>query len=67
MVDIDGILLQLLASVRQQVNNIASTTVVKDAWSQGNPVTVHGWLYHLETGKLEDLGMDVEPSKASLL
>jgi carbonic anhydrase len=38
---------------------------VKDAWAKGNPVTVHGWIYHLETGKLEDLGVDVEPSSAT--
>lgn len=52
-----------VASVTQQVKNIASTNVVKDTWAKGIPLSIHGWVYHLETGKLEDLGIDVEPPK----
>jgi carbonic anhydrase len=47
------------------VENIASTSIVKDAWTKGNPISVHGWLYNLETGKLTDLDVDVEPSWAT--
>ncbi len=55
----------MLESIKVQVNNIASTSIVKDAWANKNPVTVHGWVYHLETGKLQDLEVDVQPSWAT--
>ncbi|PVF96393.1 carbonic anhydrase [Serendipita vermifera] len=49
------------ASVKQQVSNIAKSSVIQNAWANGNPVTIHGWVYNLETGTLEDLDCDVTP------
>lgn len=50
-------------NVYQQVTNICHTTIVQEAWSRGHQLTVHGWIYDLETGCLRDLnccisGMD---------
>lgn len=43
-------------NVIEQVANVCSTTIVQDAWSRGQPLTVHGWIYGLENGLLRDLG-----------
>jgi carbonic anhydrase len=33
--------------------------VVRDAWARGQGVVVHGWVYGLHNGLLEDLSMTV--------
>jgi carbonic anhydrase len=42
-------------NVYQQVLNICHTTIVQGAWARYQPLSVHGWIYNLETGKLKDL------------
>jgi carbonic anhydrase len=44
-------------NVVEQVRNLARTTVVQDAWRRGQPLTLHGWIYGLEDGRLRDLGV----------
>jgi carbonic anhydrase len=44
-------------NVIEQVVNVCETTIVQDAWSRGQDLTVHGWAYRLETGLVKDLGM----------
>jgi carbonic anhydrase len=46
-------------NVVEQVVNVCSTTIVRDAWDRGQPVSVHGWVYGLKDGHLHDLGMQV--------
>lgn len=46
-------------NVRQQVRNVASDLFVRDAWARGQPVSVHGWVYSLETGLVNDLNVSV--------
>jgi carbonic anhydrase len=46
-------------NVIEQVVNVAQTTVVRDAWSRGQAITVHGWIYGLKDGLLRDLGIEV--------
>lgn len=43
-------------NVLEQVLNVSNTTVVRDAWSRGQPLSVHGWIYGLSDGLLRDLG-----------
>lgn len=43
-------------NVVQQAHNVAATTIVQDAWSRGRSLSVHGWIYALEDGRLQDLG-----------
>ncbi|MEO6365139.1 MAG: carbonate dehydratase [Luteimonas sp.] len=43
----------------EQVVNVCQTTVLKDAWSRGQQVSVHGWVYGLHDGRVRNLGMDV--------
>ncbi len=42
-------------NVMQQVLNICHTTIAQGAWSRGQPLWVHGWMYDLSTGTLKDL------------
>ncbi len=42
-------------NVIEQVANVCETTVVQHAWDSGQDVTVHGWVYRLENGIIQDL------------
>jgi carbonic anhydrase len=42
-------------NVIENVNNLASTTIVQNAWKNGNELSVHGWVYRLGTGFIRDL------------
>ena len=42
-------------NVIEQVGNVAQSTVVQDAWTRGQPLAVHGWVYGLSDGLLKDL------------
>jgi carbonic anhydrase len=44
-------------NVLQQVVNVASTTFVRQAWERGQELAVHGWIYGLGDGLLQDLGL----------
>ena len=46
-------------NVIEQVVNVCETTIVQDAWARGQELTIHGWVYRLEDGRLHDLGMTV--------
>jgi carbonic anhydrase len=46
-------------NVIEQVVNVSQTTVVREAWTRGQPLAVHGWIYDLQDGLLRDLGMCV--------
>jgi carbonic anhydrase len=43
--------------VIEQAVNVCETTIVQDAWANGQDLTVHGWAYRLDTGIAKDLGM----------
>ena len=42
-------------NVIEQVANVCHTTIVQDAWKRGQELTVHGWVYSLKNGLLQDL------------
>jgi carbonic anhydrase len=46
-------------NVAEQVLNVANTTIVRDAWTRGEALAVHGWIYDIRDGLLRDLGMSV--------
>ena len=46
-------------NVIEQALNVCQTTIARDAWERGQPLTVHGWVYRLEDGLLRDLHMTV--------
>jgi carbonic anhydrase len=47
-------------NVIDQVQNVARTTVVQDAWRRGHPVQLHGWIYGLKDGLITDLGIAID-------
>ena len=47
-------------NVVEQVVNVCQTTIVQDAWSRGQKVGVHGWVYSLLDGRVRELGMGVD-------
>ena len=46
-------------NVVEQAANVCKTTIVQDAWRRGQALVVHGWVYGLHNGLLEDLSMTV--------
>ena len=42
-------------NVMQQVKNVASDVFVQDAWSRGQELNVHGWIYSIANGLVRDL------------
>ena len=46
-------------NVIEQVQNVSLTTIVRDAWARKQPLAVHGWVYSLRNGRVNDLGMDI--------
>jgi len=46
-------------NVIEQVAHVCRTTIVQDAWSRGQDLTVHGWIYSLKDGLIRDLEMVV--------
>ena len=50
-------------NVIEQVGNVALSTVMQDAWSRGQKVAVHGWVYGLKDGLLKDLRVTMDSSE----
>jgi carbonic anhydrase len=46
-------------NVIEQVRNVARTTILRDAWARGQEIWVHGWVYSLNDGLLQDLHVTV--------
>src|ERR1700678_3245540 len=46
-------------NVIRQVHNVASDVFVQDAWARGQEVSVHGWVYSLANGLVNDLGVTI--------
>ena len=47
-------------NVIEQTRNVARTTLVSDAWKRGQPLMLHGWIYGLADGRLQDLQMSIK-------
>ncbi|WP_119153842.1 carbonate dehydratase [Caldimonas tepidiphila] len=46
-------------NVLEQVLNLGRTTVIQDAWARGQQLMLHGWVYGLHNGLVNDLQMSV--------
>lgn len=42
-------------NVKEQVFDLAKTSIVQSAWKSGQDVTLHGWVYGLNSGFVTDL------------
>ena len=46
-------------NVIEQVRQVCDTTVVRGAWERSQGLAVHGWIYDIADGLLQDLGLRV--------
>jgi carbonic anhydrase len=53
-------------NVIEQVANVCETTIVQEAWSRGQDLTVHGWVYRLQDGVIRDLKVSAASSDEML-
>ena len=42
-------------NVIENVRNLCKTSIVQNAWGHEQPLSVHGWVYSLASGKITDL------------
>ena len=47
-------------NVIAQVSNVCHSQIIQNAWARGQELTVHGWIYSLQDGKLSDLNVTVD-------
>ena len=52
-------------NVIEQVANVCRTTIVQDAWENGQDLTIHGWVYGLKDGLLKDLDVTINSPDAA--
>lgn len=46
-------------NVAQQARHVANTTILEDAWNRGQKITIHSWIYRLETGIINNLKSEI--------
>jgi carbonic anhydrase len=52
-------------NVIRQVRNVAYNPFVRDAWSAGQKLEVHGWVYAISDGLVRDLNTSVDSLEAA--
>ncbi|MFD2698217.1 carbonate dehydratase [Mesonia sediminis] len=46
-------------NVKEQVTDLAETSIVQNAWKNGQQLTLHGWAYGVGTGIVKDLDVNL--------
>lgn len=47
-------------NVKAQVANVCHSNIVQNAWARGQSLAVHGWIYGVRDGLLQDLNVTVD-------
>lgn len=47
-------------NIKEQVYDLAKTSIVQNAWRNGQDLTVHGWVYGLNSGYITDLQVNIK-------
>jgi len=50
-------------NVKEQVFDLAKTSIVQSAWRSGQELTLHGWVYGLNSGFVTDLQVNISSEK----
>ena len=50
-------------NVKEQVFDLAKTSIVQSAWRKGQELTLHGWVYGLNSGFVTDLQVNISSEK----
>jgi len=53
----DQVNLMCELNVVRQVYNLSHTSIVQDAWAKGQRLAVHGWIYGLHDGRVNNLNV----------
>ena len=46
-------------NVLAQARHVAGTTILEDAWERGQNISIHSWIYGLDTGLISPLGAPI--------
>ena len=46
-------------NVVEQAHNVCHTTVVQEAWENGQELAVHGWIYAIQDGLIRDMNVTI--------
>lgn len=50
-------------NVIEQVHDLGKTSIVQNAWKNGQEVSLHGWVYGLNSGYVTDLDVNISSNK----
>lgn len=50
-------------NVKEQVFDLAKTSIVQGAWARGQELILHGWVYGLNSGYVTDLEVDLDSTQ----
>lgn len=50
-------------NVIEQVHDLGKTSIVQNAWNKQQPVHIHGWVYDINDGIINDLGVTFKSAK----
>ena len=50
-------------NVKEQVFDLSKTSIVQAAWKNGQELTLHGWVYGLNSGFVTDLQVNISSNK----
>ena len=45
-------------NVQEQVHDLGKTSIVQNAWKRNQPLHLHGWVYDIHDGLINDLGVN---------
>ena len=50
-------------NVQEQVHDLGKTSIVQNAWKRGQQLHLHGWVYDIHDGLINDLGVNFTCTK----
>jgi len=50
-------------NVMEQVHDLGKTSIVQNAWKNNQPLHIHGWVYDIHDGLINDLGVNFKSTK----
>jgi len=50
-------------NVKEQVFDLAKTSIVQSAWKKGQELSIHGWVYGLNSGYVTDLNVNLSSNR----
>jgi len=51
-------------NVREQVHDLAKTSIIQSAWAKGQELHLHGWVYGVGSGVIKDLEVNLNNNQA---